>query len=122
VTERGEGPSTPLRDDAPIKSIEIFERVDWYRARPEPESLWSGTLEHREEPVGPATRGGLTYTLGTARDELSVYAPNVASLLNDFAGRPVLIRGKLVDLSHEGGGRELWIGTIGPAAQSAGRA
>jgi hypothetical protein len=121
VTERDKGPST-FGDDAPIKRIEIFERADWYRARPEPESVWSGTLKHRDEPVGPATRGGLAYTLGTAREQVNVYAPNVSSLLDDFVGRPVLIHGKLVDLSHEGGGRELWIGTIGPAVQSAGRA
>ena len=92
--------------------IEVYGRTDWYRSRPEPESVWSGTLKERTEVLGPGSRGGLAYTLITEQDQLNVYAANVKEVLEPFLGRPVLIRGKLVNLSNEGEGQELWIATI----------
>jgi hypothetical protein len=91
---------------------EVYARTDWYRSRPEPESVWSGTLEERSEVLGPGSRGGLAYALITEQGWLSVYAANVKGVLEPFVGRQALIRGKLVDLRNEGEGQELWIASI----------
>jgi hypothetical protein len=71
-----------------------------------------GTLEERFEVLGPGSRGGLAYTLVTEQSRLNVYAANARDVLEPFLGRPVLIRGKLVDLRNEGEGQELWIASI----------
>jgi hypothetical protein len=42
---------------------------------------------------------------------IEVYA-NAERLLDPFVGRPVSVEGKLVDLSDEGYGIELWIAAI----------
>jgi hypothetical protein len=91
---------------------EIYAEADWYRERSEPEKEWRGVLREREVKVGPATRTALTYKLVRDDQELPIYAANVAPKLAPFVGRQVLIRGKLVDLSKEGFGRELWIASI----------
>jgi hypothetical protein len=92
--------------------IDVYGRTDWYCSRPEPERVWSGTLEERSEVLGAGSRGGLAYTLLTEQDQFNVYAANVKEILDSFRGRLVLIRGKLVDLRNEGEGQELWIASI----------
>jgi hypothetical protein len=92
--------------------IEVYGRTDWYQSRPELESVWSGTLEERAEVLGPGSRGGLAFTLITEESRLNVYAATAKEVLEPFLGRPVLIRGKLVDLRNEGEGQELWIASI----------
>ncbi|HEX5761191.1 MAG TPA: hypothetical protein VF121_18550 [Thermoanaerobaculia bacterium] len=94
--------------------VEIYAAADWYRARPEPEERWEGTLEKVDPVVGPAGRTSLTYALRTADRRLPVYAAGVQERLAPFTGRAVRATGKLVDLSGEGLGRELWIASIGP--------
>lgn len=91
---------------------EVYARTDWYQSRPELETVWSGTLERRSEVLGPGSRGGLAYTLITEQDRLNVYAANAKEVLEPYLGRPVLVRGKLVNLRNEGEGRELWIASI----------
>jgi hypothetical protein len=91
---------------------EVYARTDWYQSRPEPETVWSGTLVERSEVLGPGTRGGLAYTLITEQSRLNVYAATAKDILEPYLGRPVLIQGKLVDLRDEGEGQELWIATI----------
>ena len=91
---------------------EVYARTDWYQSRPELETVWLGTLEERFEVLGPGSRGGLAYTLVTEQSRLNVYAANARDVLEPFLGRPVLIRGKLVDLRNEGEGQELWIASI----------
>lgn len=92
---------------------EIYEVMDWYRARPEPEAQWRGRVEQCESPVGPNTRLGLDYTLDTGAGQIPIYAANVQTELASFVGHEVLIVGKLIDLTKEGFGQELWIGGIG---------
>jgi hypothetical protein len=48
----------------------------------------------------------------TVDNQFPVYAANVASRLAPFVGQKVFIYGKLVDLTNEGFGKELWIGSI----------
>jgi len=44
-------------------------------------------------------------------DKLAIYAPTTDAL-EPFVGRAVIIRGKEIDLTSEGYGRELWPGAI----------
>jgi len=91
---------------------EIYARADWYLERPEPEMEWKGILEERAEPLGPNTRGALLFTLVTDQGRFPVYAANVEQKLAPYLGDPVIVRGKLVDLSKEGFGQELWIASL----------
>jgi hypothetical protein len=93
------------------EGMKVYADTDWYVARPEREEVWRGVLREHTAPLGPGTRGGLTYVLVTREGELQVYAPH-AERLTRFLGHRVSARGKLVDLRAEGFGRELWIGSI----------
>jgi hypothetical protein len=105
-----QAPAGPNEQEAEM--IEVYANANWYRARPEPEQSWHGLLQKREGPIGPATRSALRYTLVTEEDQLPVYAANAERLLDPFVGRQVSVEGKLVDLSDEGYGIELWIAVI----------
>jgi hypothetical protein len=91
---------------------QIYAGADWYRARPEPEEARRGLLLERETPTGPATRTGLRYTLVAGEERVPVYAAQAMDQLAAFVGHKVVVDGKLVDLSAEGFGKELWIGSI----------
>jgi hypothetical protein len=91
---------------------QIFAGADWYHARPEPEEAWQGVLRKRDTPAGPAARTGLRYTLVAGEESIPVYAAQAMDRLAPFVGNEVVIHGKLVDLSAEGFGKELWIGSI----------
>jgi hypothetical protein len=43
---------------------------------------------------------------------IDVYAANVGAVLSRFVGRPAVATGKLVDLTGEGLGEELWLASI----------
>jgi hypothetical protein len=101
-----QGPGTPAMSD-------VYGAMDWYRERPEPEQLFRGVLRTREAPVGPAGRAALRYELTTNAGSLAVYAPGDGSGLKSYVGRQVVVRAKLIDLSGEGFGPELWIASIG---------
>ncbi len=90
----------------------IYGQADWYLARAEPEKAWRGVLRERQVTVGPATRTALAYALVTDEGDLPVYSAQLVATLAPFVGRQVLVRGKLVNLSSEGAGEELWIATI----------
>ena len=100
----------PARDEHDM--TQVYESTDWYQSRPEPETIWIGTLEENRSGVGPNTRGGLTYVLVGDRGPLNIYAANAEKLLEGFLRRSVRIRGKLVDLTDEGNGKELWPASI----------
>lgn len=91
---------------------DIFARTEWYQAQPEPEKSWQGLLQERHVPHGPATRLGLGYSLVTDEGSFPIYSANAEQKLAPFAGRRVMVYGKLVDLGGEGFGRELWIASI----------
>ena len=91
---------------------DIFALEDWYRTRPEPEQEWRGILRERDAPISPAGRTALRYTFISGSQQLLVYVANSERQFAPYVDVPVLVRGKLVDLSSEGLGDELWIGSI----------
>ena len=62
--------------------------------------------------AGPRSRTALTHSLKTSEGEVPVYGDGVGTVLAPFEDRVVRLAAKLVDLSAEGFGRELWIGSI----------
>ena len=92
--------------------VVVHASADWYVAAEAPEQRWTGTLRERTAVAGPNTRSGLRYDLLTDEGELPVYDPREDSPLAPFLGLKVEITAKLVDLSAEGFGRELWVGSI----------
>lgn len=63
-------------------------------------------------PRGPAGRAALAYRLELEGRSVDVYAANVEALLTGFVDRTVVAAGKLVDLSGEGFGEELWLASL----------
>ncbi len=55
----------------------------------------------------------MRYELVTDVESFPVYAPDHNRELEPFVGRQVVVPAKVVDLSNEGFGTELWIGSIG---------
>jgi len=100
---------------APERWTPVFGQEPWYRSRSEPEGTWDGTLRRGEVVDGPNARTALRYSLITNSGPIPVYAPQSMDRLEPFIGRAVLIRGKLIDLSSEGFGTELWPGSIARA-------
>jgi hypothetical protein len=86
----------------------VFAQEPWYRERTEAERDWDGTLRRRTVIAGPNARTALRYSLIVDGRMLAVYAPT--DRLEPFVDARVRIRGKLVDLSPEGFGPELWPG------------
>ena len=93
-------------------SVTIHADETWYRSRPETEREWMGVLQRRDPVEGPGARATLRFSLVTGGADLAVYAAGVVERLEPFVDRHVTVRGKLVDLSDEGFGPELWIGSI----------
>lgn len=95
-----------------MATTKIYAGTDWYDSRPEPEQTWHGVLQKREVAVGPATRAALAYILITEEGEFTVYAARAEDKLAPLVGRRVLAEGKLVNLSNEGYGQELWLASV----------
>ena len=91
---------------------DIFALEDWYRVRPEPEQEWRGILRKRDAPITPAGRTALRYIFITGEQQLPVYVANIDRQFASFTDVPVLVRGKVIDLSNEGFGEELWVASI----------
>jgi hypothetical protein len=99
----------------PAAMHKVFADSDWYIARPEAEQEWRGVLRERHVTLGPASRATVSLELIVeGGDPLPVYAATIRPRLAQHIGSTVTIRGKLVDLTHEGQGKELWIGWILP--------
>lgn len=90
----------------------IFRDAEWYRARPEKEQTWRGQLVERNVATGPAGRPSLSFELKTDTGVFPVYEDGAKSRIASLVGAPVELSGKLVDLSNEGLGTELWIATV----------
>lgn len=90
----------------------IYSKSNWYRECPEPEMMWKGIIREEPTQAGPNTRTALGYTLISEDIQLPVYSANAEEQLAKLARRPVLVYGKLVNLSEEGFGQEVWIGSI----------
>jgi hypothetical protein len=74
--------------------------------------FWRGVLQERRASTRPATQTGLAYVLVTEDEQLPVYIAHSAPKFAPYAGRHVVARGKGVDLSGEGYGKELWVASI----------
>lgn len=96
-------------------AINIYGGQSWYAERPEPEEDFDGRLDALPVIAGPGNRPSLSFMFRTADDELAVYSAGVQDRLRTLVGTRPRIRGKVVDLTGEGGTRELWIATIAPA-------
>jgi hypothetical protein len=94
--------------------IDVYGGQTWYVARPEPEQEFIGTLEAVPTITGPGNRPSLAFLVRTEDSELPTYAAGVGDLLGSLVGPALRIRGKIVDLTGEGGTREVWIATIAP--------
>ena len=95
----------------PAEMHKVFADSDWYVARPEAEQEWRGVLRKRNVTLGPASRAAVSLELVVeGRQPVPVYAANIGARLVQYVGNRVTIRGKLVDLTEEGHGKELWIG------------
>ncbi|MGW2984311.1 hypothetical protein [Streptomyces goshikiensis] len=92
--------------------IDVHRGQPWYVARNEPEEEFVGTLEASHPGVGPGNRPSLAFVLRSANDTIPVYAAGVVDLLEPLVGLHLRLQGKFVDLTGEGGTRELWIATI----------
>jgi hypothetical protein len=95
-------------------TLEVYAHTDWYAERSEAEEEWKGVLRRCDPPGGPAARAALTFCLLTGGRQLNVYAAHLDELLTPLEGLRVKARGKLVDLSAEGHGEELWLASIEP--------
>lgn len=91
----------------------IFADEPWYRDRREPEREWRGVLTARAVGQGPNARSALAHALRVDERDLPVYTPSRREVLAPFVNRRVIVTGRLVDLTHEGYGEELWPGAIG---------
>jgi hypothetical protein len=108
----GAGWNVAVADSEGRRTIEVYVREQWYRARPEPERRWRGELHKRAVVQGPGSRTSLGFTLVTEEGDFAVYSAGMAQRLAPLMGRPIEAFGKLVDLRSEGLGQELWIGTV----------
>lgn len=102
-------PDTSTPDSAVVT---LHASADWYVAAEAPERPFDGVLRRRDGVVGPGSRSGLSFELVTNQATLSIYEPDEDSVLADFVDATVVVTGKLVDLTSEGFGRELWVGRI----------
>jgi hypothetical protein len=96
----------------PSGVIDIYRGRPWYVEQSQPEQVLVGTLEAVPAITGPGNRPSLAFMLRTADDQIPVYASGVVDVIGPLVGPRLRLRGKIVDLTGEGGTRELWIATI----------
>lgn len=92
---------------------QIFANEKWYRDQPMKEQTWEGVVTRRVIGLGPADRMALTLALKTVEEEIPIYTAGAEETLQSFLNKRVRLIGKLVDLTNEGFGPEIWIGAIG---------
>jgi hypothetical protein len=82
----------------------------WYLERPEPQVVLNGVLRRRDVVTSPGGRDRLLFELeGATGERLVIYGPRAEAALDRLVGHTVEIAGKLVELTGEGFGQELWI-------------
>lgn len=86
----------------------------WYEERPEPEKTYRGLLVAATPVTSPGGRTRLLYVLHLEDQDgrLPVYAPDLEDQLQNLAGSRVAVIGRVVDLTDEGYGAELWLRAI----------
>ena len=90
---------------------DIYKEEEWYKLRDEKEKIFKGSLRRLPRVITPNQRD-LNYFLNVNDSLLPVYVPLSENLLDEFVNCRVKIYGKLIDLSSNGFGEELWIGSI----------
>jgi len=85
----------------------------WYDDRPEPEQSVRGVLRAADARRTPGGRDRLPYRLQMDGEHVAVYGPALEDRLGRLVDQPVVLVGKVVDLSREGFGPELWVRLIG---------
>lgn len=86
----------------------------WYDDRAEPEQTVSGVLKALPTSSTPGGRDRLRFRLVVVDGEsVAVYGPALEDHLRRLVDRPVVLVGKMVDLSDEGYGLELWVRSLG---------
>lgn len=86
---------------------------NWYDDRAEPEQSVSGVLSAAAAPSTPGGRDRLPYRILVDGESVAVYGPALEDRLVDLVGQPVVLVGKMIDLSDEGFGLELWARSLG---------
>lgn len=85
----------------------------WYYDRAEPEQTVSGVLRAAAVQSTPGGRDRLPYRLLVDGDLVAIYGPALEARLDELVDQPVVLVGKMVDLSNEGFGLEFWVRTLG---------
>ncbi len=99
---------------ADMATRQLYAQEAFYRQAEPPEQIFIGRLQRHGVTLGPGNRPH-PYQLLWEGGRLEIYAtPSAEKMLAPYVGRQVRIQGKAIDLSGEGYGRELWIGTIAP--------
>jgi hypothetical protein len=91
----------------------------WYRERPEPEEVIVGVVRAHETGASPMGRTRLLFELD--QDEgapLPIYGPHAEATLAEVVGRRVSVRGRVVDMTGEGSGPELWVAMVDATVES----
>ncbi len=68
-----------------------------------------GVLAPHSRVLGPGSRGGLDYALRGVDGAVPVYVAGAETVMSTFAGREVVVWGRLVRVD---GAQELWPGRI----------
>jgi hypothetical protein len=88
-------------------------RPAWYRERDEPEETFVGVVRERETGPSPMGRTRLRFELERrGGPALPIYGPDAEAAIAGLVGRAVRIRGRVVDLTAEGYGPELWVASV----------
>jgi hypothetical protein len=95
---------------------DIYGSAPWYQERPEPEEILEGLLIEAPPGTGPGEPRALRFVLATPGRKYPVYAAGREEKLARLVGWRLRVWGKRVDLSAEGLGVELWIGTVDEAS------
>lgn len=103
------GGCKPQANGAQNDPVVVFRDQSFYQERVEAEATFEGVLRKVDAQETPSGRN-LPFLL----NDLSLYpgGEETETILNSFVDLRVEVSGKLVDLSAEGFGREIWAGTI----------
>ena len=93
-------------------SVNVYKGEKFYEKVEHREMVFSGVIERQKVVTGPNTRAH-QYRFVTTKEIMVIYTtPRVVKLVESWVGRHINVQGKIVDLSAEGFGKELWIGII----------
>jgi hypothetical protein len=97
----------------------VHKNKFWYQTETSPEKIFEGVVKRHQVPIGPNNRPASSkYALeiqeGDNTTLIPIYTPDGEEFLSEFVEQKVSLYGKIIDLSKEGFGSELWLGSISP--------